>query len=325
MKAIVCSKYGSPDKLQWKDAVKPSPKEDEVLIRVHAASMNSYDVRMMRGKPFFIRFKEGLFKPGNKILGADIAGVVEACGKNVTDFVIGDAVFGCLADKSGDAGFAEYACAAESVLAHKPESISFEQAASVPMAAVTALQGLRDVGHIRSGMEVLINGASGGVGTFAVQLAKSFNTKVTGVCSRSNMNMVHSIGADHVIDYTVDDFTQNGKQYDLILDIAANHTPTEYRRALKSNGICVVAGFSTMRHLFKNILFGKRTTKKDGKKIILVMADNSKRQDLLFMNEQLESGKVIPLIDGIYPLHEAAKAFHYFEKEHAKGKVILSM
>ena len=325
MKAICCPQYGKPDVLKLVDTKMPTPKEDEVLIEVHAASINSYDDRIMQGKPFLVRLREGLWRPrgGKKILGADIAGKVEAVGKSVTSLAVGDRVYGCLADTSGDSGFAEYACAKASVLAPMPEGFSFEQAAALPMAAVTALQGLRDMGRIKPGQKVLINGASGGVGTFAVQIAKAFGAEVTGVCSGRNTAMVRAIGADTVIDYTKEDFIQRNEQYDLILDIAANRSLTEYRQALKPDGVCAVVGFSSIGFLIRLMLFGQKSTKKDGKKLALVMADNTKRQDLIFLNELFEAGKLTPIIDGCYPLVETKKAFEYFEKEHAKGKVVL--
>ncbi|MHC6204123.1 NAD(P)-dependent alcohol dehydrogenase [Breznakiellaceae bacterium SP9] len=326
MKAINCAQYGSPDVLKLIETEKPTPKDDEVLVKIHTSSINSYDWRIMRGNPFLVRLREGLFKPKkNKILGTDIAGIVEAVGKSIKNFSIGDKVYGCMADSSGDGGFAEYKCAKESVLAPVPSGITLEQAASVPMAAVTALQGLRDVGEIQKGQKVLINGASGGVGTFAVQLAKYFGAEVTGVCSTRNAEMVRSIGADHVIDYTKEDYTQSGQQYDLILDIVANHTLSECRRTLKPNGTCAVVGFSTLGFVMKIMLFGKKTVKKDGKKVALVMANNTRGQDLAFLNPLLESEKVVPVIDGRYTLGNIQKAFEYFEKEHAKGKVVIKV
>ena len=321
MKALHCIKYGSPDNLRIIELDKPVPKDDEVLIQIHAASVNSYDCRIMRGSPFMVRFQKGLFSPKKAILGADIAGKVEAIGKDVKGFKIGDKVYGCLADNSGDGGFAEYTCAKSSVLVHIPKGFSFEQAAAIPMAAVTALQALRDVGKIKAGQQVLINGASGGVGTFAIRLAKSFGAEVTGVCSSSHIETARSLGADFIIDYTRDDFTQNGKLYDLILDIAANRSVKEYRRSLKPGGICAVAGFSTMRHMLKNVLFGSC----GGKKISLVVANNTKPQDLIFINKLLESGSLTPAIDSTFPLDDAANAFRHFETGHPNGKIIISV
>lgn len=326
MKAINCAQYGSSDVLKMIEAEQPKPKENEVLVRIHASSINSYDWHIMRGSPVLVRLREGLFKPKkNKILGTDIAGIVEAVGKRATNFAAGDRVYGCMADSSGDGGYAEYKCVKESVLALVPSGITLEQAASVPMAAVTALQGLRDVGKIQKGQKILINGASGGVGTFAVQLAKFFGAEVTGVCSTRNAEMVRSIGADHVIDYTKEDYTQSGQQYDLILDVVANHTLEECRRALKANGTCAVVGFSSIGFVLKIGLYGKKTTKKDGRKIMMVMADNTKSRDLIFLNHLLESKKVVPVIDGCYQLDDIQKAFDYFEKEHPKGKVIIKV
>jgi len=231
MKAIICTKYGPPEVLQLKEVAKPAPKDDEVLIRVQAASVNSRDWRRMRANPFFIRLMAGGFlKPKNSILGADLAGRVEAIGSNVKQFLPGDEVFGVLSRYRGRT-FAEYVCAGENEIALKPVNLSFEQAAAVPLAAITALQGLRDKGNIQPGQKVLINGASGGVGTFAVQIAKSFGAEVTGVCSTRNLEMVRSIGADHVIDYKKEDFTKNGQQYDLILAVSGYHPISDYLHA----------------------------------------------------------------------------------------------
>src|SRR3990172_5073039 len=241
MKAIVYTKYGPPDILRLKDIEKPTPKEDDVLVKVHAASANPLDWHRMRGAPFLVRLMDGLFKPKNPKLGADVAGRVEAVGRNIEQFKPGDEVFGI--SRGGAGAFAEYVCARENALALKPANISFEEAAAVPVAAFTALQGLRDKGQIQSGQKVLINGASGGVGTFAVQIAKSFEAEVTGVCSTRNLDMVRSIGADHVIDYTRDDFTKNGQRYDLILDAAAYRSVSDYRRALSPQGIYVLILF----------------------------------------------------------------------------------
>jgi NADPH:quinone reductase-like Zn-dependent oxidoreductase len=267
----------------------------------------------------------GLFKPHDVIPGADVAGTIEAVGGNVKTLKPGDAVYGCL-EKCHHGAYAEYTCATENAVALKPAGTTFEEAASVPMAAVTALQGLRDRGRIRAGQKVLINGASGGVGTFAVQIAKSFGAEVTAVCGTRNLDMVRSIGADHVIDYTKEDFTKNQQRYDLILDVAANHTVPDYMRVLNPQGICVVVGFSTMGHfLFQVTFLGSLLSKKGGKSIVMLAANNSDNNDLIFMNKLLETGKVVPVIDGCYPLGETAKAFRYFEKEHAKGKVVIQV
>lgn len=324
MKAIVCTKYGSPDVLQLQEVENPSPKDDEVLIKIHAASINSRDWRMMRANPFFIRLMPGGFlQPQNKILGGDVAGRIEAVGRYVKQFKPGDEVFGYLPSATGRGTFAEYVCANENAITLKPANLTFEQAAAVPVAALTALQGLRDNGHIQSGQKVLINGASGGVGTFAVQIAKAFGAEVTAVCSTRNLDMAHSIGADHTIDYTKEDFTRNGQQYDLILAVNGYHPISEYLHALSPEGIYVVAGGS-MFQLFQAALQGRKTSKTTRQKTYVVsLVQNQK--DLVFMQNLLESGKVVPVIDGCYPLSKAAEALWYFEKEHAQGKVIITV
>ena len=322
MKAIVCTKYGPPDVLQLKEVAKPAPKDDEVLISVHAASVNARDWRFMRANPFFIRLSGGFQKPKNPILGADVAGRVEAVGSNVRQFLPGDEVFGYLS-RYGGSTFAEYVCAGENEIAPKPANLSFEQAAAVPLAAITALQGLRDKGNIQPGQKVLIQGASGGVGTFAVQIAKSFGAEVTGVCSTRNLDMVRSIGADHVIDYKKENFTQNGQRYDLILAVNGYHPISDYLRALSPEGIYVVAGGS-MVQLFQAMRQGRRISKTGSRKtyVVSLMQD---QKDLVFMKELLESGKVVPVIDGCYPLSKAAEALRYFERVHAKGKVVITL
>jgi NADPH:quinone reductase-like Zn-dependent oxidoreductase len=323
MKAIVYEKYGPPDVLQLKEVEKPAPKDDEVLISVHAASVNSRDWRLMRADPFFIRLMMGgLLKPKNPILGADMAGRVETIGNNVRQFKSGDEIFGCLS-RYGGRTFAEYVCAGENEIALKPANLSFEQAAAVPLAAITALQGLRDKGNIQSGKKVLIQGASGGVGTFAVQIAKSFGAEVTGVCSARNLDMVRSIGADHVIDYKKENFTRNGQRYDLILAANGYHPISDYLRALSPEGIYVVAGGS-MLQLLQAALQGRRNSKAGSQKTYVVSLVQSQK-DLIFIKELLESGKVVPVIDGCYPLSKTAEAFRYFEKVHAKGKVVIKM
>jgi NADPH:quinone reductase-like Zn-dependent oxidoreductase len=266
MQAIVYTTYGSPDVLQLKEVANPTPKDNEVLIKVHAASANPLDWHLMRAEPFLARLENGLLKPKNTKLGADIAGRIEAIGRSVTQFQIGDEVFGAIfINELG--GFAEYVCVPEELLALKPAKMTFEQAAAVPIAAFTALQGLRNKGQIQPGQKVLINGASGGVGTFAVQIAKSFGTEVTGVCSTRNLEMVRSIGADHVIDYTQADFTKNGQRYDLIFDAVGNRSVSDYKRALSPNGICAVAGFTTLSRLFQVIFLGAWVSKTGSKKI----------------------------------------------------------
>ena len=324
MKAIVCTKYGSPDVLQLREVAKPSPKDDEVLIKIHAASINSRDWRMMRANPFFIRLVPGGFlQPKNKILGADVAGQVEAVDRCVKQFKPGDEVFGYLPSATGRGTFAEYVCANENAITLKPANLTFEQAAAVPVAALTAMQGLREKGNIQSGQKVLINGASGGVGTFAVQIAKAFGAEVTAVCSTRNLEMVRSIGADHVIDYTREDFTRNGQRYDLILAANGYHPISDYLHVLNPEGSFVVAGGS-MLQLIQAALLGRQTSKTGNRKTYVVTLVQSQK-DLILMKELLESGKVVPVIDGCYPLSKTPDALWYFEKEHAKGKIVITV
>jgi NADPH:quinone reductase-like Zn-dependent oxidoreductase len=324
MKAIVCTKYGSPDVLQLQEVEKPTPKDDEVLIKIHAASINSRDWRMMRANPFFIRLVPGGFlQPKNKILGADVSGWIEAVGSSVKQFKPGDEVFGYLPSATGRGTFAEYVCANENAITLKPANLTFEQAAAVPVAALTALQGLRDKGNIQLGQKVVINGASGGVGTFAVQIAKAFGAEVTAVCSTRNLDMARSLGADHVIDYTREDFTRNGQRYDLILAANGYHPISDYLRVLSPDGIYVVAGGS-MLQLFQAALQGRRNSKAGRQKTYIVsLVQNQK--DLAFLKELLESGKIVPVIDGCYPLSKTAEAFQYYEKVHPKGKVVITV
>jgi len=319
MKAIVYTKYGSPDVLQFKDVEKLTPRDNEVLIKIHAASVNAYDWHFLTADIFLIRLMGGgLLKPKDTRLGADIAGRVEAVGKNVKQFQPGDEVFGMVRG-----GFAEYACALENALALKPSNLSFEEAAAVPMAAVTALQGLRDEGQIQAGQKVLINGASGGVGTFAVQIAKSFGAEVTAVCSTRNVDQARSLGADHVVDYTKEDFTQSGQQYDLILAANGYHPLSAYKRALTPKGIYVMAGGS-MAQIFQAMLMGSWMSETGGRKMGGVTAKRSKK-DLAFLKELLEAGKVVPVIDRRYPLSEAAEALRYLGEGHARGKVVITV
>ena len=321
MKAIVFTQYGSPDVLQLKTIEKPVPNDDQVLIKIHATAINPLDWHRMRADPILVRFGEGLLKPKNTLLGADIAGTVEAVGKNVTEFHIGDEVFG----EISAGGLAEYVCVKEQHIAPKPVNLTFEEAASTPVVAFTALQGLRDTGKIKSGQKVLINGASGGVGTFAVQLAKSYGAEVTGVCSGRNADMVRSIGADHVIDYTKEDFTKNGQQYDLIYDAIGNRSASDIQRALKPNGRCVIAGFTTLFHMIKLILFGMWITRRTDKTIGMMPIASPNKEDLMTIKELLESGKVVPVIDRHYPLTQTAEAIRYLETGRARGKVIVTI
>ena len=319
MKAIVYTKYGSPDVLHLEEVEKPTPKDDEVLIKIHAASVNAYDWHFLTADIFLIRLMGGgLLKPKNTRLGADIAGRVEAVGRNTKQFQPGEEVFGMV-----KGGFAEYTCAAESALALKPVNSSFDEAATVPMAAVTALQGLRDEGQIQAGQKVLINGASGGVGTFAVQIAKSFGAEVTAVCSTRNLDQARSIGADHVIDYTKEDFTKNGQQYDLVFAANGYHSLSAYKRALAPKGIYIMAGGS-MAQIFQSMLLGSMMSETGGKKMGGVSAKASQK-DLVFLKELLEAGKVVPIIDRRYTLSEAAEALRYLGEGHARGKVVITV
>jgi NADPH:quinone reductase-like Zn-dependent oxidoreductase len=322
MKAIVYTEYGSPDVLQLKEVEKPTPKDDELLIKIQASAANPADWHLLRGEPFLARLNAGLLKPKNPILGIDIAGQVEAVGKNVTEFQPGDEVFG---DCGWGGGFAEYVCVTEKNLVLKPAHITFEEAAAVPVAAITALQGLRDSGQIQPGQKVLINGASGGVGTFAVQIAKSFGAEVTGVCSTRNLDMVRSIGADQVIDYTQEDFTQNGQRYDLIIDNVGNRSVSDLKRALSPQGTCVIVGFSSLGLLFQHMFLGPLMSMTGSKKIGLMGTANANKKDLGFLKELLEGGKVKSVIDRRYPLSEVPEAIRYLEEGHARGKVVITL
>ena len=325
MKAIVYTQYGSPDVLQLKEVEKPVPLDDEVLIKVHAASVNAYDWHFLTADVFLIRLMGGgLLKPKNTTLGADIAGRVEAVGSQVKQFKPGDEVFGSAKHNHG--GFAEYVCALEKQLVLKPANVSFEEAAAVTMAALTALQGLRDEGRIQSGQTILIEGASGGVGTFAIQIAKSFGAEVTAVCSTTKLDIARSIGADHVIDYTKEDFTKSGKRYDLILAANAFHSVFEYKRVLNPNGICVISGGGegSIVGLVRDTLLSMWISKTENKKIGSFMA-NINQKDLAFLKELLETGEVKPVIDRRYMLSETAEALRYIGEGHAKGKVVITV
>ncbi len=322
MKAIVIEKYGSPDVLQFKEVEIPTPKDNQVLVRVQAASANPLDWHLMRGEPFIARLMgTGLLKPKSSKVGADVAGRVEAVGKDVTQFKPGDEVFGTC-----NGSFAEYACAREDRLALKPANVSFEEAAAIPVAATTALQGLRNKGQIQPGQKVLVNGASGGVGTFAVQIAKSYGTEVTGVCSTRNLDMVHKIGADHVVDYTQEDFTKNEQQrYDLIFDAVGNRSVSDYKRALKPGGTCAVAGFSSMSRMFEHSALGPLRSKTGNKKVGGMGMAKINQNDLVFLKQLVETQKVRPVIDRHYRLSETADAIRYLEAGHAQGKVVITV
>jgi NADPH:quinone reductase-like Zn-dependent oxidoreductase len=322
MKAIVYTKYGPPDVLELREIERPTPKDEEVLIRVYASSVNYGDWGLLRGEPFFLRMAGGLLKPKIMILGGDVAGRVEAVGRNVKQFQPGDEVFGDLS-WCGRGGFAEYVSVPDNALALKPANISFQEAAAVPMAAVVALQGLRDKGQIQSGQKVLINGASGGVGTFAVQIAKSFGAEVTAVCSTRNLDIARSIGADHVIDYTRKDFTKSDQRYDLIIAANGYHPISDYRRALSPEGIYVCTGGS-LAQIFQSMLLGPWMSKTGGKKMGN-LAHRPDLKDLVFIKELLESGRVEPVIDRRYMLSEVPEAFRYFGEGHACGKVVITV
>jgi NADPH:quinone reductase-like Zn-dependent oxidoreductase len=320
MKAIVYEKYGSPDVLKTEEVEQPVAKDNEVLVKIHAASVNPLDWHISGAKPFLVRLDQGLLKPKNNTLGADIAGRAEAVGKDIKMFKPGDEVFGDIFN----GGFAEYVCVAEDKLVPKPPNISFEEAAAVPVAALTALQGLRDIGKIRSGQKVLVNGASGGVGTFTVQIAKSFGTEVTGVCSTPNLDMVRSIGADHVIDYTQEDFTRTGQSYDLIYDAVGNRTVSDLKRILSPKGICALMGYTSVALLFRTMLMGPLVSMTSNKKFGTMVA-NSNQKDMFFLANLLETSKIKPVIDRRYTLNEVPEALRYLEKGHAKGKVVITL
>ena len=325
MKAVVYTDYGSPDVLEIRDVKKPVPNDDQVLIKVRAASINPLDWHFIEGTPYIMRIGVGLRKPKDPRLGVDMSGQVEAVGKNVTQFKPGDEVFG-----GRNGAFAEYVCArADRAIVLKPANLTFEQAACVPIAAITALQGLRDKGKIQPGQKVLINGASGGVGTFAVQIAKTFGADVTGVCSTRNLDLVRSLGADHVIDYTKEDFTKGEQRYDLILDNVGNQPLSGFRRALQPKGICVMIGgggpndgglIGPMARPVKALLMSPFVSQKMG----MFMAELNK-QDLTILGDLMQSGKVTPVIDRTYPLSQIAEAIRYLEQGHARGKVVISM
>ena len=318
MKAAVYTRYGPPDVVQITDVEKPVPNDKEVLIKIRAASVNPLDWHFMRGTPYILRIGAGLHKPKVTRLGVDLAGQVEAVGTNVTQFKPGDEVFGVCRG-----ALAEYACTVEQKLALKPANLSFEDAASVPVAAITALQGLRDRGRIQPGHKVVVDGASGGVGTFAVQIAKSFGAEVTAACSARNVNTARSLGADHVIDYTRENFTKSGQRYDLILAANAYHSIFDYRRALNPSGVYVMAGGGGIQ-ILQVIFLGPFLSLLGSKKMRFIFA-NINQKDLVFLKDLLEARKVVPVIDRRYPLSSAAEALAYLEEGHAQGKVLITI
>ena len=322
MKAIVRTKYGPPDVLQLQEVKKPTPKDNEVLIKVHASAVNVGDWRALRGTPFLVRLMMGPIKPRVKILGGEVSGWVEAVGSNAKRFQVGDEVFGDVAD-CGRGGLAEYVCAREDILALKPASMTFEEVVTVPFGAGTALYGFRKT-EIQPGQKVLINGASGGVGMFAVQIAKSLGAEVTGVCSTGKMDMVGSLGTDHVIDYTKEDFTKNGQQYDLIIDTAVSHSLFDYKRSLSPKGVYVmVGGKGGVGSLFVTMLLGPIIA--GSKKIGYIGMTKANKEDMATVKELLETGKIKPVIGERYPLSKAADAFRHYEEGHDLGRSVITV
>ncbi len=320
MKAIVYTKYGPPEVLQLKEVERPTPTDDEVLIKVQAVSVNRSDWEGLTGKPLYARIG-GLLRPRHHILGSDIAGRVETVGRNIRRFQPGDEVFGDILGRMG--GFAEYVCARERALALKPAGMTFEEVAAIPQAAVIALQGIRDKGQVQPGQKVLINGAGGGAGTFAVQLAKLYGAEVTGVDNTGKLDFMSSLGADHVIDYTREDFTKNGRQYDMVLDVIAHRSVFAYERALRPDGSYFMIGGSVAT-LFQILLLGPWIRRTTGKRIrMLVVQPNLK--DMVYVTELCEAGKVVPVIDRRYPLSEVPEALRYLGEGHAKGKVVVTV
>jgi NADPH:quinone reductase-like Zn-dependent oxidoreductase len=326
VKAIVRDSYGSPDVLELTDIDKPEPADDEVLLRVHAASINPADWHFLRGIPYIARMQFGLRKPKDSILGCDVAGHIEAVGNNVTMLQPGEEVFGS-PFMHGLGAFAEWVCISEDLLAPKPATLSFEQAAAVPVAASTALQALRDHGQIEPGHKVLIIGASGGVGTFAVQIAKSFNAEVSGVCSTSNVEMVRSLGADHVIDYTVEDFTRSGRKYDLIFQLAGTLSPSECRSALTPKGTLVLSSgesegrwIGPVERVIKALVLSPFVSQK-----MASFTVKPNKEDLQLLKQFIEDGTLTPVIDRTYPLAQLPEAIRYLEEGHAQGKVLITV
>jgi NADPH:quinone reductase-like Zn-dependent oxidoreductase len=321
MKSIVHHEYGSPDVLKLEEVERPTPQDNEALVRVHAAAINAGNLFMVSGKPFIARMSSGLLRPKHLNPGSDVAGRVEAVGKDVTEFKPGDEVFGD--NLLGGCGtYAEYVCVPENELALKPTNSTFEEAAAAAQAALVALQGLRNVGQIQAGQKVLVIGASGGNGTFAVQIAKAFQTEVTGVCSTRNIELVRSIGADHVIDYVKEDFAQDGEQYDLIIAMAGYRPLQDYRRALRHGGIFVWAG-GPLKGMFEAMALGPWVSRKGQK--LTNLSHQQNQADLVFMAGLMEAGKVKPVIDRCFPLEETAEAFRHYAAGHMQGKVVITV
>jgi NADPH:quinone reductase-like Zn-dependent oxidoreductase len=323
MDAIVYRQYGSPDVLKLEQIEKPTPAANELLIKVHDASLNPLEWHYMRGTPYLMRLQVGMGRPKVTRLGIDVSGTVEAVGADVKQFKVGDEIFG-----AASGALAQYVTTTVEGLALKPSNISFAQAAAVPIAAITALQGLRDKGQIKAGQKVLINGASGGVGTFAVQLAKYYGADVTGVCSTRNVDLVRSLGADHVIDYTKEDFTKGSERYDLIFDAVGNHALLDYRHVLNPHGIFVIIGAQSgdpwlgpLTSPIKAYVISPFVSQKFG----MLMADVNRTSDLELLRDLMQAGKVTPIIDRQYPLKETPAAMRYLEQGHARGKVIVNL
>ena len=322
MKAIIQTKYGLPDVLTYEDVDKPIPGDDQVLVRIHAASVNAADWRILRGKPLLFRPMFGFPKPKNPIPGSDLAGVVEAVGKDVTRFKPGDEIFGENGFEDGMGAFAEYAAVPARNLLPKPANLSFEEAAAIPLAGGTALRSLRRAGKLQTGQSVLINGASGGVGTYALQIAKALGAEVTAVVSTRNVEQAHELGADHVIDYKKDDFAQNGQLYDLILGVNGNRPLRDYKNCLTKNGTYVMVGGKN-RQIFQAVLLGSLASR--GGKTITITPAEPEIEDLVYLTELIETRKVKPVIDRTFPLNQTADAMRYIDTGHARGKVVIEV
>jgi len=323
MKAVVLHKYGSPDYFELTEVEKPSPKDDEVLVKVHAASVNSWDSDLMKGIPFANRVMYGFRKPKIKVIGCDIAGKVEQVGSKIKQLKTGDEIFGDISG-CGMGAFTEYACVPEKFLALKPQGMTFEEAAAVPHTGVLALQGLRDKGHIQEGEKVLINGAGGGSGTFSVQIAKSFGAEVTAVDKGMKLDMLRSLGADHVIDYTQEDFTNKGQLYDIILDVVTYRSLFDYKRVLSPGGRYVILGGGSYKRVFQDMWLGPLISMTGSKKMGLLMHKPNK-EDLNTLTEYYEAGKIVPVIDKRYTLPEVPDAFRYFGEGRVQGKLVITV
>ncbi|MGL9728070.1 NAD(P)-dependent alcohol dehydrogenase [Enterococcus sp. DIV0756] len=323
MRTVIKEKYGDYQVLKLKERPIPVPNEKQVLIKVRASTINAYDVHLVKGDPFPVRMTAGLCRPKNNQLGCDLAGVIENIGSKVTKFKKGDEVFTCLADGNGDDAYSDYVCVNEELLTLKPRGISHEEAATIPMAGLTALQSVRDFGKIQPGQKVLINGATGGVGSFAVQIAKLFGGIVTAVCRTEKEEFAYSIGADYFIDYTKENLITSREKYDLIIDVVGNHAFSEYKKVLNEKGTCVMVGFSSISHMIK-VGWDIFRTRNKQQKIVLSFAKNSQVEDLEFLAEKMNDKKINAIIDQTFSLSDIQQAFQYFEAEHLNGKVVIS-